>query len=235
MISPNILSAYLRPGSIIFDIGAHHGRVSKVYHDLGYKVHAFEGSSSNSVIFKERCGDLDNVTLHEVALNDHEGVTKTRFNDCNGSEHPEIEVHYVEFDDYFLKNELPNPDFVKLDIEGMESVACKKMSHLIEKVRPIFQIEIHDDKSFNKYKYSDYPSFVSVEEGGFDFKKFLDEGYNSYLFKYGLLKSADNYHKHAQYLFVPKEKDLKNVALRRTFLGFKDYYMYKYRTSTGSI
>lgn len=229
MVSPKILSTFIKPGSIIFDIGAHVGSVTKEYHELGYKVHAFEGASNNSIKFKEGCKDLNNITLHEVALSDSEKIVNTRFNDCIGDEHPEIEVHYVEFDKYFLKNDLPEPAFVKIDIEGMETVVCKKMSNLIKNIRPIFHIEIHNDKEFKKYRYSDYPSFVSLEEGGFDFKEFQNMGYNSYLFKYGLLKPVKHFRRHAQYFFIPKEKDINMPLLRRYFLGFRDYYIYKYR------
>lgn len=229
MVSQNILRTFLKPGSIIFDIGAHVGRVSKEYHELGYKVHAFEGASNNSIKFKERFKDLNNITLHEVALNDHEKICKTRFNDCSTYNHPEIEVHYIEFDKYFLKNNLPKPDFVKIDIEGMETVACKKMSNLIRNIRPIFNIEIHNDKKFKKWIYSDYPSFVSLEEGGFDFKEFQNMGYNSYLFKHGLLKPAKHFRRHAQYFFIPKEKDINMPLLRRYVLGFRDYFLYKFR------
>ena len=231
----NILRTFLQPTSIIFDIGAHIGTLSKEYHEMGYKVHAFEGASNNSITFKENCKDLNNITLHEVALSDSEKICKTRFNDCIGDEHPEIEVHYVEFDKYFLENNLPKPDFVKIDIEGMETVACKKMSNLIRNIRPIFQIEIHNDKKFKKFRYSEYPSFVSLEEGGFDFKEFQNMGYNSYLYKYGLLKPAKHFRRHAQYFFIPKEKDINKFPLRKYFLGFRDYIIFKYRVLFGLI
>lgn len=228
MVSQNILKTFLKPGSLIFDIGAHVGRVSKEYHELGYKVHAFEAASNNAIKFKERCKDLSNITLHEVALNDHEKIVKTRFNDCSTEGHPEIEVQYVEFDKYFSENDLPKPDFVKIDIEGMETVVCKKMSNLINNIRPIFNIEIHNDKKFKEYRYSDYPSFVSLEEGGYDFKEFQNMEYNAYLFKHGLLKPAKHFRKHAQYFFIPKEKDIPMSFVRRSVLGFKDYFVYKF-------
>ena len=225
----NIISTFLKPGSVVFDIGAHIGTLTKEFHGMGYTVHAFEGAGNNAIKFKENCKDLDNITLHEVALNDYEKVTKTRFNDCVGDEHPEIEVHYVEFDKYYAENKLPKLEFIKIDIEGMETVVCKKMTDLIKNIRPVFLIEIHNDKKFRKFRYSEYPSFVSLKEGGFDFKEFEKQGYNAYLYKYGLLMPAKHFRKHAHYFFIPKEKDLEGQPIRKYFLGFKDYSLHKLR------
>ena len=208
-----IMARYLAPGDVVFDIGAFDGTFSKQYRAAGYMVHAFEGSPSNAATFKATCATLDGVTLHEVALHETAKTCKTKFNDCRGTEHPEIEVHYVELDTYFREQKLPSPDWIKIDIEGMESVALKKMGNLIAKERPIFQVEVHNSPVFQKFKYTDYPSFVDVKEGGFDFGEFVKNGYAMFVIETDgrqtpVRKLRD---RRSQYLFIPNEKQSQTL------------------------
>jgi hypothetical protein len=87
------------------------------------------------------------------------------------------------FDDYFFANNLPDPVFVKMNIEGMETLALKKMTHIIRNVKPVFQIELHNSPEFRNLGYADYPGFLRVSEGGFDFNEtgWLIDSSNHYM------------------------------------------------------
>lgn len=210
----HIMGRYLASGDVVFDVGAFDGSFSRAFSEAGYVVHAFEGAPVNAEEFRKTCGGMTGITLHEVALHEETVTARTRFNDCRGTEHPEIEVHYVELDRYCDEQRLPVPDYVKMDIEGMESVALKKMTHMIRAVRPIFQIEIHNSPTFAKFKYAHYPSFVDRAEGGFDFDEFLRQGYLMYAVETdGRLTPAKALRgSRTQYLFVPSERETRGRA-----------------------
>ena len=53
----------------------------------------------------------------------------------------EIEVHAL--DEVIRENSLPAPDFIKMDVEGMEYPALKGMSATLREFRPRLSIEIH--------------------------------------------------------------------------------------------
>jgi hypothetical protein len=74
------------------------------------------------------------------------------------------------------------PNFIKLDIEGMESLVLKTFKFLFESSRPTMYVEIHAAQRGNLIQnYEDNPHWKWVEEGGFDFnllKKLRDLGYD---------------------------------------------------------
>lgn len=167
---------FIKPGDVVLDIGAYIGLISLHFAALGAKVHAFEGSSRNSVRLKKLTEHMPHykIYLHEVALSNEKKECFARFNDCVDREHPKQKINYVKYDDYAIENNIENPTFVKMDIEGMETVALKEMNRLIYEVRPVWQIECHTGIPF---KYLDYPGYVSVDDGGFDFQEFERTGY----------------------------------------------------------
>ncbi|MCW8935480.1 MAG: FkbM family methyltransferase [Gammaproteobacteria bacterium] len=62
-----------------------------------------------------------------------------------------------------LLNTFSAPDFVKIDVEGAEYMVVQGATHLINKVRPIFYIEVGDDVSSQILKI-----FQSANYGVFD-------------------------------------------------------------------
>lgn len=164
----------IRPGDKVFDIGAYVGLISIHFAELGAEVHAFEGSERNISRLEKLVRPFPNIKIHGVALSDESTERVARFNDCVDREHPPQRVRFVRYDDYAAEAELPNPNFVKMDIEGMETVALKCMSELIWEIRPRWQIEFHGGISF---KYEGYPGYIPPEKGGFDFSDFERAGY----------------------------------------------------------
>ena len=70
------------------------------------------------------------------------------------------------------------PNFIKLDIEGMESLVLKTFKFLFETVRPTIYVEIHaQSKTLDNQNYADNPHWVWPEDGGFDFNSLKDFGY----------------------------------------------------------
>jgi FkbM family methyltransferase len=175
--TPNIPNTWLaiwkscfQPGDVVVDIGAFIGTISIHLAILGGVVHAFEGSPRNYYRLKEICRPLRQIKVHPVAISSQSKKCRTRFNDCirgDGDQHPEQDVEYVVYDEYAKDI---NARFIKMDIEGMESVALLGMRNTLEVIRPIWQLEYHE--ALHLPKYSDYPGFVDKSNGGFDFNEF---------------------------------------------------------------
>ena len=189
----------LKPNSVVYDIGAYIGTFSITMALEGMKVYAFEGFPDNFARAKVNCEPY-NIDLHLCALSNEKSLVKTKFNDCTDADPVEREISYVIFDDYIEEKKLKKPDFIKLDIEGMETLALFGMRNILENVRPIWQIGYHIglDISFDKY-----PGFVKVEDGGFDFKMFNELNYNIYN-DFG--QRVTNLTQWGEYICIPLEK-----------------------------
>ena len=164
----------LQPGDVVYDIGAYIGTFAIPFALEGMEVHAFEGFPGNYERLKKNCEPYNNITVHNIAVNNETRKTKTQFNSCTGVPEPVVDVNYHILDDYIKDNNIPLPKLIKLDIEGMETVALFGMTNLLETVKPLWQIGYHHNA---QSKYSDYPGFVTTKNGGFDFSTFNKLGY----------------------------------------------------------
>ncbi|HUV84594.1 MAG TPA: FkbM family methyltransferase, partial [Methanosarcinales archaeon] len=158
----------LKPNSIVYDIGAYIGSFAIPMTIEGSKVYAFEGFPDNYKRLEKNCLPY-NISTYLIAVNNKNDKVKTKFNDCTDTEPQEREIEYCIFDSYIEKINIPKPDLVKLDIEGMETLALFGMTNLLENIRPIWQIGYH--KGLEE-KFEHYPGFVDISMGGFDFSTF---------------------------------------------------------------
>lgn len=198
----SLWKTFIKPNDVVLDIGAYVGLISLHFSLLGAKVHAFEGSPRNYCRLRKIVDSSKlNIVIHEVALSDHFEKGQFRFNDCIDREHPIQEIVYVEYDEYAKQNKLPDPAFVKIDIEGMESIALKSMSRLLNEVRPIWQIECHKDLPF---KYDGYPGYVDPKDGGFNMEDFEKIGYTIFDKNKKRISSQDMVCLE-NYFFIPKK------------------------------
>jgi FkbM family methyltransferase len=199
----NILK--LKSDDVVYDIGAYIGTYSIPMALEGMSVYSFEGFPDNFERIKKNCKPYKNIKLFDIAVSNENKTTQTKFNDCTALP-PEIRtIKYVKFDDYIKENDMPLPDFVKMDIEGMETVALLEMNNLLKNVRPIWQIGYHFGLDI---KYDGYPGFVMPEDGGFDFDTFIKLGY--WIFD----QSGDrcpNFSGYGEYLCIPSEK-IKKIS-----------------------
>lgn len=173
----NKLLNLIKPNSVIYDIGAYIGSFSIPFALENMKVYAFEGFPDNFERAKKNCFLYKNIIVYLAAVSNKNETIITKFNDCTAQTPSERVIIYVIFDDFLKKNYIPKPDFVKMDIEGMETLALFGMKNLIENIRPIWQIGYHIDLNI---KYDGYPGFVHVKDGGFDFNTFKKLGYKIY-------------------------------------------------------
>jgi len=171
------LLGLIKPNSVVYDIGAYIGTFSIPFALNNMVVHAFEGFPDNFWRLKKNCEAYEKIMVHLVAVSNKNEIVKTKFNDCTAQTPIEREINFVIFDEYLKENYIASPDLVKVDIEGMETLALFGMKNLIENVRPIWQIGYHIGLNV---KFDGYPGFVYPEEGGFDFNEFKKYGYKIY-------------------------------------------------------
>lgn len=155
-----VLSQYLKPGGVFFDIGANLGLyslyASRIVGETG-KVISFEPFSINNNALKlhVEMNALSNVTIEKLAVGKEWGWI-TMYNDeseenlgmvtANFIENAtKEEVEMVSIDDYLLTHPVTKVDFIKIDTEGFEYATLLGMLETLKKDQPDILIEILDD------------------------------------------------------------------------------------------
>ena len=188
----------MKPNSVVYDIGAYIGTFSIPFALEGMCVHTFEGFPDNFKRIKKNCAVYENISVHLVAVSNVNETVVTKFNDCTAQEPIEREIKFMIFDEYLKENNIEAPDLVKVDIEGMETLALFGMKNLIENIKPIWQIGYHIGLDV---KFDSYPGFVHVEDGGFNFNEFKKHGYKIYNEQHKEVQGFTNW---GEYVCVPK-------------------------------
>lgn len=127
---------------IVYDIGSNCAYYSLLACEGSQEVHAFEPSRESSKIIKLnlKINEINNVTLHKVALTDKAG--KLNFNTYSSSGNDSLisrkipeghelkhkktyQVQANRLDNVIKEKGIPLPDLIKMDIEGAELFALK--------------------------------------------------------------------------------------------------------------
>lgn len=132
------------PPSVIYDIGANVGTWTLLAKSLfpHSNIHAFEPLVIHFESFERELDGIPSIHLHKVALGAHPctlNMQVTSFSDASSlleiakpsyevfglTKDREELVEVTLLDDYAIKNDLPLPDLMKLDIQGYELEALK--------------------------------------------------------------------------------------------------------------
>ena len=140
------LSAHVRPGDVVYDVGAHLGFHSVGAALLGAEVHAFEADPANARRLR-RTAELNRLPLHvhEAAVWDTAGGVAL----VPGYEGPEARVaegaggvRSVTLDEFADAH--PDPRLVKLDVELAELRVLAGAQRLVARAQPVVLLELHD-------------------------------------------------------------------------------------------
>ena len=156
-----MMQAHLAPGGTFYDVGANVGFFSLIASRLvgeAGTVVAFEPVPGTAEMLEANVARnaLRNVRVQRVAASDEEGrvemvvgeVSQTaRLADAPAAA-PEtahrVRVRSASIDGMIAAGEIPPPSFVKMDIEGAETLALAGMRRTLRAHRPIVLCEVHD-------------------------------------------------------------------------------------------
>jgi len=163
-------------GKTIYDIGSYVGVTTMFFAKAvgkAGKVIAFEPNPANAKALKQNLAlnDWDNIMIMEAGVGEKR-ETKTLMYDpdalATGSmddaiqaqlmriTHAKVTVEIYPLDHYVDADILPVPDFVKIDVEGMEYEVLRGMKNIMMQHRPELYIELHGvgekDKMANAQK-----------------------------------------------------------------------------------
>ena len=136
-----IFKEYIKPGTIVLDIGANIGYYTLLAAKLGADVYAIEAEPNNFKLLKKNVEyNGHNVTLVNKAAFDKNETVKLYVNPNDNGAHSLDDKHsawkIIEVEAVILDEYLPSnfkPDFIKIDIEGMEYYAMLGMKNMLNK------------------------------------------------------------------------------------------------------
>ncbi|MCA1798608.1 MAG: FkbM family methyltransferase [Xanthomonadaceae bacterium] len=147
-----MLAAEVRPGDIVFDIGAHVGYFTVLMSQAvgaDGRVYAFEPRPLNLRFLRRHvavngCG---NVEIFDTSVGNRPGTARleTRTGTGTGhiSESGNIEVDMVSVDALVDSGRLPAPTFIKVDVEGGEMMVLRGALRVLERHRPRMMLATH--------------------------------------------------------------------------------------------
>jgi FkbM family methyltransferase len=146
----NLLSEFIQPGQLVFDIGANLGQRTELFLSLGAKVVAFEPQPKCAR--EIRANDNGKLTVIEKAVGATTGSGQFHLKAANTHSSflpdwpgggPTIKVLTVPITTLDAAiSEFGRPSFVKIDVEGFELEVFRGLSQLI----PAFCFEYHCDE-----------------------------------------------------------------------------------------
>jgi FkbM family methyltransferase len=149
----------LSPGQCVYDIGCHAGRHARPFLELVGplgRVIGFEPIPAMARQLRTLDKATPNFTIPETALSNRSGKTSFAFAEGTPEEsglierqynHPElakvrqIEVTVNRLDDYAHAQGLPDPDYIKIDVEGAELDVLNGARATLTRARPILSVE----------------------------------------------------------------------------------------------
>lgn len=131
-------------GDILIDGGAFDGGTGKMFKDLGCEVYSFELDRKN---YEHAChiAHESGFVLENMGLGEREEEVSYVVNnagswiDARGNASSKV----IDIDTYVKRNQLPQVDFIKFDIEGAELAALRGAKKTIYQYKPKLAISIY--------------------------------------------------------------------------------------------
>lgn len=143
-------SQFIKPGDVVFDVGANYGQKSRVFLRLGAKVVACEPQPDCREELQRRCGRNPRLEVVASALGSSQGEASLYVRTHRGSSglvrdwasnythvEAEIRVPVTTLDSVIAQ--FGAPTFIKIDVEGFEWEVIKGLSQGV----PLIQFEFH--------------------------------------------------------------------------------------------
>jgi len=151
-----ILREMIRPGDIVYDVGAHIGYTTLLFSVLcGPTGHVFSFEPS-PISYQRLKRNIDlngekNVTLVNLAASDAEGTALITtdgscsriVDDAGESGKGFLGISTVCLDDFVYRDLHPAPTFAKIDVEGHAGRCLDGMRRILQEEKPSLLIELH--------------------------------------------------------------------------------------------
>ncbi len=188
-----ILEILVRPGSVIYDVGANVGFITLIaarFAGSAGRVFAFEPLPDNfrQLERNARINGFEHVRAKNIALANSDGPGLFRISKSPtwgklatvpgevADEIGQIEVPVVRLDSLVQGEKLPWPNLIKIDVEGAEAEVLDGALETIQRARPILIIELHGTNAVISEKLSALGYFPAVVGGA---KSILESHWNS--------------------------------------------------------
>ncbi len=149
---------YIRPGDVVFDVGANTGLHSLLFSRLtgpSGKVYAFEPLPENvrQIETLISLNKIKNIDIYPAALSNYKGKgTFTAGNNTweghlTGLSDRNVDsttVSVLTLDSFIGEARHPTPQFIKIDVEGEESKVLEGSRETIEKCHPLLYVDLHN-------------------------------------------------------------------------------------------
>lgn len=137
----------LKAGDVFYDIGAHGGvyTITLKKRVPGLIVHSFE-PQPEELLLNLALNNMAAENVHAVGLSDDAGpskMTSNRRSSNHVSQKGDRPITLVRLDDYVAKHKLPPPNWIKIDIEGMELPALRGAERILRDHHPTVICEIN--------------------------------------------------------------------------------------------
>jgi FkbM family methyltransferase len=183
----NAAHEFVRPGMVIFDVGANIGYISLLMARLSGKsghIFSFEALPNNVELLQKNISlnHMESIikVVPKAVVNESHAVTflthtsnamGKAFGSAGRDEHyeREITVSGLALDDFVFSEGNPAPDLIKMDIEGGEVLAVKGMQRLLNEKHPLMFIELHGEEAARAM-------WLSLSNAGYEILK-MERGY----------------------------------------------------------
>lgn len=157
-----IFARLLRPGAVVWDIGAHIGFFSALAARLvcpGGKVHAFEPLPANRVRLRKtiELNGIREIQVHPTAIASRSGARQlyghpstSMWSLVERRDAQRFEVPCVSLDDLLSDGSFGIPALVKIDAEGAELDILWGAGRLLSETSAALIVEFNDERSLNE-------------------------------------------------------------------------------------
>jgi len=146
---------FVKPGMTVFDLGANAGFYTLVMSRLvgrHGRVIAFEPDSGNVSLLRGHVtlNKLENVSIVQAAVS--EAASLLGFSSTGGAtarldQNNNYLVPTLSLDATLDNGQLPEPDIIKMDVEGAESLVLRGAKNLIARRKCIWLVALHGDEA----------------------------------------------------------------------------------------
>jgi FkbM family methyltransferase len=153
-----IVSAAVKPGMVVMDVGAQVGQYTLLAAGLGARVHSFEADPQTFATLKTNVdrNRLTRVQLNHCAVTDHEGTAQffagpAHQTGTGGLHAPESStrsylVPCLSLDEYAKGQGIEHVDLIKIDVEGAEMEVLRGAREILSRSRkPTLVVEYAED------------------------------------------------------------------------------------------